>query len=267
MNIERLRKIVQYSNQYGKAVEWKVRDFYARIGMNSGREVLNAMQIVSSYLQQQGFLVIELPYKDEELGALTYKGDGMNYILLNSSLPRVNLNFAICHEVYHILYQESGFRSKLELAGDHYYDREHEYSANLFAGMFLMPEENFTLMFTKFIRESKGDQLDTIVRLMSYYQVPFMSALVRCCELDLPELDIITEDFLQTGEDLIRSRFSRLWLDDSILDASGKDDYPRVEALVNQVGEKYVSEGYFNERTMKKVLQNMRGLYLAIKGE
>ena len=72
---------------------------------------------------------------------------------------------------------------------------------------------------------------------------------------------------LNAEQEDIRRRFSELWLDDSILDATKKDDYIHIEDVVERFGNEYVRESYMNKRTLEKVLRNMRILYSEIKGE
>ena len=267
MNIERLRKIIEYSDLNSADMEVKVKKFYSYVGMSSDKEVLNIMQIARPSFLKKGYLVLELPFDDEEIGALCYKGDALGYIVLNTSVPKVNVNFAIGHELYHVFYQGSEFCSKVEFANERYYEREEEYAANLFAGMLLMPEASFRFMYSKFQKESDGQMKDTIVRLMNYYQVPYMSVLIRCYELGMSGTESISEELMNLDRESIRKRFTELWLDDSILNATRKDDYVSLEALVERIGQECIKDSYINERTFRKVLQNMRTLYSQIKGE
>lgn len=267
MNIERLRKIIEYRDANKYDMESKVMNFYSFAGMSSDKEVLNIMQIVRPSFQKKGYLVFEMPLADEEIGALCYKGDALGYIVLNTSLPKVNVNFALCHELYHVFYQKSEFRPKVEFAYSHYYEYEEEFAANLFAGMVLMPEASFRFMYHKFKKESEGDERDTMIRLMNYYQAPYMAVLIRCYELGLPEADRISEELLNADRNRIRERFMELWLDDSILDATKKDDYMHLEAVVIRFGNECIRDSYLNERTLKKVVQNMQTLHFEIKGE
>lgn len=267
MNIERFRKIIEYSDANRDEMESKVNDFYSFIGMSGDKTVLNIMQIARTSFRRKGYLVLEIPFADDEIGALCYKGDALGYIVLNSSLPKVNVNFAICHELYHVFFQKSEFRTKVEFANDHYYEHEEESAANLFAGMLLMPESSFRFMYAKFKEESENDEMDTIIRLMNYYQAPYMAVLIRCYELGLPQTDTISAQVLNIRQDSIREKFSDLWLDVSILNATGKDDYVHIEALVERLGNEYIRDAYLNKRTLEKVLQNMRTLYSDIKGE
>ena len=267
MNIERLRKIIEYSDANTDDIDSKVKNFYSFSGMSSDKEVLNIMQIIRPSFKKKGYLIIEIPFADEELGAFCYKGDALGYIVLNTSLPKVNINFAICHELYHVFYHKSNFRTKVEFANNHYYEHEEEFAANLFAGILLMPEAGFRFMYTKFKEESAGNEKDTIIRLMNYYQAPYMAVLIRCYELGLPDADSISEELLNVDRDCVRERFIDLWLDDTILDATKKDDYIHLEAVVARFGNECIHDSYINERTLKKVLQNMKIRYSKIKGE
>lgn len=267
MNVSRLRKIIEYSAVNREDIEAKVKDFYAFAELGSDNEVRNIFQIVRTSLQKKGYLVLEIPFADQEIGALCYKGDELGYIVLNTSLPKVNVNFAACHEIYHAFFQENEFHSKIEFANDHYYEHEEEYSANLFAGMLLMPEPGFRSMYRKFKDDSDGVELDTVIRLMNYYQVPYMAALIRCYGLGLTGTECISQELVNADYDRIRNRFVELWLDESILDATKKDDYKHLETVVNRFGNECIKSSCLNERTLRKVLQNMHTLYLDIKGE
>lgn len=266
MNIERLRKIIKYSDIHRDEIESEVNIFYSFVQMSRDKEVLNIMQIVRPSFRKKGYLVFEIPFVDEEIGALCYKGDAIGYIVLNSSLPKVNINFAICHELYHVFFQTGDFKPKVEFANDHYYEHEDEFAANLFAGMLLMPEVSFRFMYNKFKEESDNNPQDTIIRLMNYYQAPYMAVLIRCYELGLPDTDSITEELLNVDRDCVRERFIDLWLDDSILDATKKDDYIRLEKIVTHIGIESIEGSYLNERTLNKVLHNMRTIYSEIRG-
>lgn len=266
MDVDRIRKILLYSGEHHDETYSMIKSFCAYTGIDCDNDVLNIMQIVRSSFEKKGYLVFEMPFADDEIGALCYKGDCLGYVLINTSLPRVNVNFAITHEIYHVFSKKSEFVSKVEFSNDDYYNQE-EYAANLFAGMLLMPEVSFRRMYAKFKDESDGDQFDILIRLMAYYQVPYMSVLIRCYGLELSESRKISEELLNIDREKIRTRFRELWLDDSILDASGKDDYGLIETFVQKIGKEYIEDDYINERTLRKVLQNMRKIHDELQGE
>ena len=267
MDIERLRKIIAYSGKNREEIYSMVKRFCAFAGIEYDSDLLNVLQIVRASFQKKGYLVFEMPFADDEIGALCYRGDGLGYVAVNTSLPKVNVNFAIAHEIYHVFFGECEFVSKVEFSDDHYYEHEGEYAANLFAGMLLMPEVGFRRMYSTFKSESCGNEADIIIRLMSYYQVPYMAVLIRCLELGLIAGNKISKQLFDFDRDQIRQRLTDLWLDESIMDASCKDDYVHIERIVESLGKEYIGEGYINERTLRKVLQNMRELYMKIKGE
>lgn len=265
MNIERLRKIIEFSDCNQSEIDAQIRQFYVFAGMNRDKDMLNIMQIVRTSFEKKGCLVLEIPFADQEIGALCYKGDALGYVVLNTSLPKINVNFALCHELFHVLYQRNEAKTKVEFAKDHYYEDKEEFAANVFAGMLLMPEESFSFMYKKFREDSDGDRKDTLLRLMNYYQAPYMAVLIRCLELRLLEEGTVLQELLEVDASEIRERFVELWLDESILNATKRDDFLHIEAVVKRFGTEYVQEEYLNERTLKKVLQNMRQLYAEIK--
>lgn len=267
MNVERLRKIIAYSDKNREEIYSMVKRFCSFAGVEYDSDLLNILQIVRSSFQKKGYFIFEMPFADDEIGALCYRGDGLGYVVVNTSLPRVNVNFAIAHEIYHVFFGEREFVSKVEFADDHYYEHEEEYAANLFAGMLLMPEISFRRMYSKFKDESCGNEADTIIQLMSYYQVPYMAVLIRCLELELIAGNALPEQLFNFDRVQIRQKLADLWLDESIMDASNRDDYSHIEIVVERLGRKYIGDEYINERTLKKVLHNMRELYTKIKGE
>lgn len=267
MNVQRLRKIIAYSDKNREEIYSMVKRFCSFAGIEYDSDLLNILQIVRSSFQKKGYFVFEMPFADDEIGALCYRGDGLGYVVVNTSLPRVNVNFAIAHEIYHVFFGESEFVSKVEFADDHYYEHEEEYAANLFAGMLLMPEVSFRRMYLKFKEETCGNEVDTIILLMSYYQVPYMAILIRCLELELMVGNALPEQLFDFDRVTIRQKLADLWQDESIMDASNRDDYSHIEIIVERLGREYIEDGYINERTLKKALHNMRELYTKIKGE
>lgn len=266
MDIERLKKILDYSRNNQEEVNTMVRKFFAIAGLDSNSDVLKILQIVRSSFKKRGYLVIEMPLQDLEIGAFSYKGDGLGYVVVNTSLPRVNINFALAHEIYHIFFQTNQFVSKIKFTTDNYYEHEDEYAANLFAGMLLMPEFSFRKMFRTFYDESAQDEVDTLVRLMTYYDVPYTAVLIRCYELQLLSSASIAQKLLNITQDQIRDRIVDLWLDEEVLNPTNKNDYHHLFALVERMGREYIEKQFINERTLKKVLENMGTIYTEIRG-
>ena len=266
MKIERLRKIIAYSEEHCEEMNTMVKRFCVLADVEYDTNILSILQIARASLRRKGFLVLELPFADDEIGALCYKGDGLGYVVINTSLPRVNVNFAVAHEIYHVFFGEYELAVKVEFSDVHGYEHEEEYAANLFAGMLLMPENSFRRMYLKFKEEAGGNEIDILVQLMAYYQAPYMAVLVRSLELGLISENAFCEQMITMNRAQMKQRLTDLWLDESILDASDKDDYTHLERMVAQLGSEYVKDEYINARALDRVLHNMRELYTKIKG-
>lgn len=210
-----------------------------------------------------------MPFKDKEIGAICYKEDTFGYTILNSSLPKVNENFALAHEIFHVFYQDKLLGKKIELyMNEHYLEYQEEMSANLFAGILLMPTPSFIEMYRKFKEEEAEEDSDITVfcKLMSYFEVPYMAAVIRAYELELLPDGEILKILLEAEGKVIEQEFSRLWLDESILHHTGRDDYTRLEKLIKTIGRQYTEEEILDENTVGRILGNIRNIYDTIRG-
>lgn len=68
MNIDRLRKIIEYSEKNRTQMDSKVAKFYSFTGISEDKDMLNILQIVRPALRQRGYIVLEIPFADEEIG-------------------------------------------------------------------------------------------------------------------------------------------------------------------------------------------------------
>lgn len=269
MRFEKFRSILEYNYKNQNDISAKVRDFYFQMNMNYDKDLLNLMMVVRPLFNKKNYLIIEMPFKDKEIGAISYKIDYFGYTIINSSLPKVNVNFALAHEIYHVFYQQILSRKKIELyMNEHYYEYEEEWAANLFAGILLMPTPSFTEMFHKFKNEqSDDDTLVTIlVKLMNYFEVPYMAVLIRAYELNLLTDGEMLQNLLNVSGKIIEDEFAKLWLDERILQATCRDDYVRLEQVVKQIGTRWEHDEILDSVTTATIISNMRKLYDEIRG-
>lgn len=266
MQFEKFQSIIDFNRKNQEIIASKVKDFYFKMGMNYEKDLLNLMMIVRPLFNEKLYLVIELPFKDNEIGAICYKNDGYGYTILNSSLPKVNGNFALAHEIFHVFYQEKLINKKIELYMDeHYLECEEEMSANLFAGILLMPTPSFIEMYNKFEREADS-QVEVFCKLMSYFEVPYMATVIRAYELGLLSDGKQLAELLTMNTEKIETEFAKLWLDESILQPTGRDDYVRLEKLLRDFGEQCITNDWMSEETLSKIIKNVRGIYCEIRG-
>lgn len=270
MEFERFRHVVEHNRKNQKEMLLKVQELYQRMHSSYGKEILNLEFIIRPLFEQEEYLILEMPFRDKEIGAICYKGDYYGYIFLNSAVPKVNVNFALAHEIYHVFYQCKPIRQKVEFAlSEHYSKDKEELSANLFAGMLLMPTAIFVSMFQKFQTEQGAEdtELTLIAKLMSFFQVPYMAVVIRCYELHLLPEEKVLETLLKAESEEIRTEFDRLWLNKGILEPTYRDNYPRLEQIVKNVGGVCEEKGILSGNTVKKALVNIEKIYQEIRGE
>lgn len=270
MTIDRLARIVEYSKKHSKEIEADIIKFCNQLELQNLDELRNVFEIVRIYLRKKKYFIIQIPLKDDEIGAFVYKGDSVSYLVINTNVPIVNTNFAICHELYHIFLPSEESQNKARIDLD-YYNNEREIRANLFAGNLLMPENEFRRMFAKFknldesSQSSENDkQLDVIISLMNYFSAPFMAVYIRCCEFDLLDKAV---RYLDIQKELIDDEFNKLWFDKSILKPSKNDNTEILLEYMEKRGKEYLDKGYLNSRTLEKALENTRKLFSKLKGE
>ena len=83
MNIERLRKIIQYSKENRQETNSMIKIFCFFRGIEYDNSLLDILQIARSSFRKKGFLVFQMPFADDEIGALSYRGDGIGYVVIN----------------------------------------------------------------------------------------------------------------------------------------------------------------------------------------
>ena len=173
MTIERLKLILDYSKNHSKDIAEDIASFCHKIDLQNLDGVRDVLQLVRPYLLKKRFLTIQLPLNDDEIGAFVYKGDALSYLVINTSMPVLNTNFALCHELYHIFFPSGEALNKARVDLD-YYSNEDETRANIFSGNLLMPENEFRQMFFKFnsgYEEDDSDELKILVSLMNYLRL------------------------------------------------------------------------------------------------
>lgn len=243
---QRFLSIVEANKVREEDVTFKgqVYSFYEMIGLPFGSQIADVIQSVNLLLKEKHFNIIELPLKDKEISAFYYDGDKQKkYVILNSSLSVGNNNFALLHEVYHVLYRSKVSIQEAESYLLEYELNEEECCANTFAGVVLLPEESLKRIYTKvyeLFNDIAGDieiYCLIITQLMSYFKATYMSVLIRCFELDLIQEDDndIIDYLLQWGtEENIRKMSRRLLLNESFLNHTKKDDFVNLMENIDE---------------------------------
>ena len=265
MQFERFNKIVNYNKAHMNKITDYIRDFYSELGLEKNENILRIDQLARNEFEKRKYVMIELPLKDKEIGAMAYRGDHWGYVFINSSLPKVNVNFALCHEFYHILFRPDTIRNTIELyENEKYHEDENEKTASLLAGAILMPEYSFRTMFSKF-QSSLSDEIDIVCNLMNYFEAPYMATVIRSYELGLfDDYSERIKRLLNVDAGTIKTSFEKNWLDSSILSATCNDQFKKVLAVVEQLGEKEVESGRLKESSLNKIKNNLENIYTGL---
>ena len=268
MNFERFKNIVQYNIEHQSEMKEKVQDFRETVGITQERNLPNLLLFARPMLDKENYIVLEMPFCDEEIGAISCRKRKGGYILLNSSLPRTNVNFALAHELYHVLYQKKVYGRKVEqYISDQYSDYEEEHEANLFAGMLMMPSLAFQYVMTRFLIEQtvEDTEITLFAKLMSYFEVPYMAVLIRCYELKLLSDNKVLERLLNVDKRMLEEEFARLWLNEELLRPTFRNEYGKFRNLVVEKGIDNVKRGLMSEQTTNKIVKKMDSIYQTIR--
>ena len=268
MDFERFKNIVQYNIEHQSEMKEKVQDFRETVGITQERNLPNLLLFARPMLDKENYIVLEMPFCDEEIGAISCRKRKGGYILLNSSLPRTIVNFALAHELYHVLYQKKVYGRKVEqYISDQYSDYEEEHEANLFAGMLMMPSLAFQYVMTRFLMEQTEEdtEITLFAKLMSYFEVPYMAVLIRCYELKLLSDNKVLERLLNVDKRMLEEEFARLWLNEELLRPTFRNEYGKFRNLVVEKGIDNVKRGLMSEQTTNKIVKKMDSIYQTIR--
>ncbi len=270
MKSNKFEDIVQHNIDNIKEANACVDKFYSLLGMENSSEIKNITQVVGPLFLRNNFLIIQFPLKDKEIGAFCYKGNhNSGYVILNSSLPPYNVNFALMHETCHVCVNDDIESNNVEMfLDDTYFEHEEERIANQFAGMVLMPERHLRRMYEKFMSETvqsnEQDDLQlpiVVCKLMSYFETPYMAVLIRLREIGLINTGEKLANCLELKAEDIEQIYNRCWLDLTALKPTYRDDYPRLRELLMKIARENIEKNFMYESDVEEALLNISKIY------
>lgn len=265
MELKRFFDIVDYNQKNEqkttKAVkkfceEMDIRDYERKIFDNIFLKELACQKYIFSFY---------IPMKNKEVGACCYHNEKMKYILVNSSIPKANMNFAFSHELYHAFISEKN-ETTIDVFLDHQYENEdEERDANAFAGAFLLPKEQTKKLWIKLDKE---ETFQKILRISSFFGTPYIATLLRLTELGCLENDVEQiENLLRKEKTQIRDEYERLSLECSLLEPTWVDNYKGILYMTDKSIERLIESECINERDAVFYKENLERLYLSIREE
>lgn len=261
MNFSRFREIIIKNREYEIGVKEAVDRFHDLVVWDG--DIPKIMKEIGNKLDT---LIVEIPMKDSDFGAC-YLGTGYShYLLLNSNQPRNKMYFSFCHDLYHILNgTPNDINEKREVhLNQEYFSNEIENKANLFAANLLMPDKEFKKMYLWYSNDV-GKLEYTIVKLMNYFNAPFVAILLRLFELQLLENITDVKNLLSFNITQIKGFFKEQWIDKEIIIPSLKDEMEYLIETIKKEGNRLIEEELLSEINFKIILDNIRKLYLEIR--
>lgn len=173
--------------------------------------------------------------------------------------------FSFCHDLYHILNGNPDYiNEKREVHfNQDYLSNEKENKANLFAANLLMPEMEFEKLYSLYRKDDNSIE-EIVVKLMNYFNSPFVAVLLRIYELQILEDLKEVEELLKYDNDKIESLFDDLWIDKEILEPAMKDEMPNLLNLLEKEGTELIQKQLLSEYDFNNIIENIRSLYSQI---
>lgn len=285
MNKEKLYKILKFNQTHSKKISYAKNTFYDFVGTQNSMIIRDMQTFAQMIFDNKEYKFMRIPMKSKEIGAFQLRLNNSNYLVLNTAKSLANNNFAIAHELYHILIQENpGPGNAGELYLNNYEDIEEEQMANAFAGAIIMPTEDVRqvvglLKNTKKIPDELRQnfpyiqELITVFALMSYYQTTYMSVVVRCYELEI--FDTQDSDLMETllnnnSEEKQKKLFENIPMrkgNHSIMEPTYEDDFAQMYNEAEKLGQENVKRGILTEEDFRYRLEGLKKAYLSVKGE
>lgn len=283
MDKEKLYKILEFNKSHSKEISTAKNIFYDSIGRQNPVVISDMQTLAQLIFDNRGYKFLRIPMKSKEIGAFQLRFNNSNYLVLNTSKSLANNNFAVAHELYHVLVQNNSTGNTADLYLNNYDEIEEEQMANAFAGAVIMPTEDVKsvvgLLEKKRVpieEEQKHPyihELITVFALMSYYQTTYMSVVIRCYELDIFDTgDSLLMDILlqNNSEEKQKELFRNMPMrkgDVSIMEPTGEDDFEKLFDEAKKIGEKNVERGLITLDDLEYRLEGLRNAYLYVREE
>lgn len=261
MEFKRFKDTIIKNREYEKSVKETLNNFHDRVKWDG-----DIPKLMKEIGRELNVLIIEIPMKDSDFGACFLETGYSRYLLLNSNQARNKMYFSFCHDIYHILKGNPDYiNEKREVHfNQDYLSEEKENKANLFAANLLMPEIEFKKMYSLYSKDNKSIEA-VVVKLMNYFNSPFVAVLLRLYELKILNDIKEVEDLLEYDNDKIASICDNLWVNKEILEPTLKDEMPNILNMLEDEGTELVQKQLMPDYDFKNIIENIKFLYSQIR--
>lgn len=160
----------------------------------NGLSLTEAIRL-KSLLLKNNVLTVCLPLSSSFSGMAIKINKGAKtkrFILINSNHTLGRQHFTICHELYHLYYQER-FESETSKVGFYNKKDGEEYRADIFASYFLLPTNGIIQMIPGNEMKKNKITLKTILEIEHYYSCSRVALLHRLLDLGFIDSKLFSE--------------------------------------------------------------------------
>ena len=148
---------------------------------------------LKSLIQKNKILTIYRDLSDEFSGMAVKISDNnitKRFMMINSNHSIGKQHFTICHELYHLFFQDD-FSSATCNVGKFNKKEKEEYNADIFASCLLLPTLGVIQMIPDNEQKKNSISLKTILSLEQYYSCSRSSLLYRLLNLNLIDMEFL----------------------------------------------------------------------------
>ena len=280
MDKEKLQRIIEFNKRNSKEIASACNEFYNELGRDRSFVIPDIQSVARTLFMQKGYKFMHIPFVETEIGAYQLKLNKKKYLVINTSKCLANNNFAVAHEIYHLLIQQHNEGDGEEVYLDTYDDNEDEQMANAFAGNILMPQSDFVPTYGLFAKNiqgimSEGNKFEReimlVLGLMGYYKTTYMSVVVRCFEMgmfDIGNDELVAYMLKNNDEEILTKIFNELSKKmgaDSIMKSTYEDDYNILVAEVKEQYDYNYKHGLISKEDYAQRLAGMENAYQKVK--
>lgn len=233
-----------------KELEFLARKFRKDNSLNENEPI-----IFSNLLQKNNILTVYRPLSSG-LSGMSIKiktNEGQDnfqrFMLINSEHSIGKQHFTICHELYHLYFQEN-FTATISNAGK--FDKKgdiNEYRADMFAVYLLLPEWGVWSLIPKEERVKNKVTIGTMLAIEQYFACSHATLLIR-----LVELGLIDEEYKAQYQHGIKS-YARKYGYDTKLYEPGKQN--KVIGNYGSMAYKAWDEGIISESSYMSLMKDL----------
>lgn len=281
MEKDRFYGILEFNRENKKEIGIACMQFYNMLNRQNAFVIPDVQSLAKMLFTREGYKFVHIPLKSKEIGACQLRMNGQRYLVINTSKSLANNNFAVAHDLYHLMIQEPSSENVMEVYLDNYDEDKNEMFANAFAGSIMMPSEDFiqtaTFMQNSLSLRKKEEnavylnELTMVINLMEYYKTTYMSVVIRFFELELwdkSDEKLVDALLHQNKEDAQRKIFGQMAKvigRPSIMEPTMEDDFEILMEEAATKGKKLLDMGFMTKQDYDYRMSGLKKYYESVK--